>query len=307
MLHFFQTYGLSLGLTGMATFLACRPIVSRILADRQDVSQLTEAARERVLSIRSKSLVYWLFEPLLPIMGRHRLTGKLLNLQRLEQSLRTGAQECTLPTDDYAGLLIARGCVAALVAFLFGNCCLSLPVNWMLTAVVGLATVLFGARAVHQGAENRRWEIRKRLPYVIDLLAMQIHAGSSFRQALGMVAKELREHPLGQELRRTLSECDRGTPLVDALESLNLRVQSEEIKDFVKAIQNGHRRGTELSQTLQNLSTQFLSRRTERLETLAGKLQVNIAFPGFLVMGACLLIIIGPIVLQAIYSNELLK
>jgi pilus assembly protein TadC len=307
MLHFIQTYGLSLGLTGMATFLACRPVVSRVLADRQDVSQLTEAARERVLSMRSKSFVYWLFEPLLPAIGRHPWTGKLLNLQRLEQSLRSSTQEYALPTDDYAGLLIARGGVAALFALLLGNCCLSLPANLMLTAIAGLLTVLLGARAVHQRAENRRREIRKRLPYVIDLLAMQIHAGSSFRQALGMVAKELRDHPLGLELRRTLSECDRGTPLVDALESLNQRVQSEEIKDFVKAIQNGHRRGTEMSQTLQNLSTQFLSRRTERLETLAGKLQVNIAFPGFLVMGACLLIIIGPIVLQAIYGNELLK
>jgi hypothetical protein len=307
MISYLQNYGLSLGLTAAATFLAVRPLIHRILVERQDASQLTEAGRDRVMLMRQKSLVYWLLEPLLPAIGGHSLTGRLLNKTRLEQSLNTAALELTLPVEEYAGLAVARGAMVGLTVFIFGACCLSMPTTLLASVLLGVGTAWFNARAIHKIAENRRQQIRKRLPYVIDLLAMQIHAGSSFRQALSLVSKELRQHPLGQELRRLISECDRGTPLADALENMNQRLLCEEIREFVKAIQNGHRRGTEMSQTLQNLTNQFLNRRTERLEALAGKLQVNIAFPGFLVMGACLLIIIGPIVLQAIFSNDYYK
>lgn len=146
-------------------------------------------------------------------------------------------------------------------------------------------------------------QITRRLPHATDLLAMQLTAGSSFHQAFSLIACELKEHALGEEFSRVIRDISRGMSLDDSLELLQERLPVSDIKEFSNSIQTSQRRGTPLAKTLGNLAEQMRRRRTERAETAAGKAQANITFPGLVIMGACLLILLAPFVLQAIQEN----
>ena len=66
---------------------------------------------------------------------------------------------------------------------------------------------------------------------------------------------------------------------------------------MVFAINKGEELGTPLSAILRDQAEQMRLKRSQRGEKAAAEAQVNIVFPGMVVMIACLLVVIAPIVL----------
>src|SRR5262249_34352121 len=79
------------------------------------------------------------------------------------------------------------------------------------TAVV--STVMTGwllRRRLAARARYRLLRIKRRLPFLLDLLTLLMEAGATFLQALDDAVQQFGDHPVGQEFGRVLTEINMG-------------------------------------------------------------------------------------------------
>ena len=174
------------------------------------------------------------------------------------------------------------------------------PFTSSLIAVVSILAIAavyprMAAASLREQAKSRLRAIKMRLPFVIDLLALMLEAGSTFNDALRTVVRENLNHPLGSELARVERQVLAGRPRCEALSSLYERLGDEDIREIVFAVNKGEELGTPLADILRNQADQLRLKRSQWCEKAAAEAQVKMSFPGLLVMGACILIIMAPI------------
>ncbi|MGP3984247.1 DUF5936 domain-containing protein [Streptomyces sp. KR80] len=96
---------------------------------------------------------------------------------------------------------------------------------------------------------ERKAAIERTLPDFLDVLAVVVSAGLGFRQALDRVSEKYRG-PWADELKITLRQMDMGVSRRDAFEQLRKRNDSEQVAQFVTALQQGEELGAPIVDTL---------------------------------------------------------
>ncbi|NBM20519.1 DUF5936 domain-containing protein [Streptomyces sp. GC420] len=161
------------------------------------------------------------------------------------------------------GLTIDRYAARRAVYGIFGLVCgLSFFANDVpLFGVFALVFGLFAADAlIWQAIRERKDVIERTLPDFLDVLAVVVSAGLGFRQALDRVAEKY-EGPWADELRITLRQMDMGVSRRQAFEELRKRNASEQVSQFVTALQQGEELGAPIADTLIQIATDM--RRTD--------------------------------------------
>ncbi|HEY4266490.1 MAG TPA: type II secretion system F family protein [Micropepsaceae bacterium] len=104
-------------------------------------------------------------------------------------------------------------------------------------------------------SESRQREIRRELPYVLDLLLMVLDSGVSIDQALHHVSQQIgRVSPhTAHMLAQYIADTDDGTPYDKALDRLAQRMAISEGRDFAGLLKQNLFQGGELSQPLRRL------------------------------------------------------
>ncbi|MCC3771581.1 DUF5936 domain-containing protein, partial [Streptomyces sp. UNOC14_S4] len=119
--------------------------------------------------------------------------------------------------------------------------------------IVALLLVAFGLFWIEVGiwaaVRERKDAIDRTLPDFLDVLAVVVSAGLSFRQALDRVSEKY-EGPWADELRITLRQMDMGVSRRQAFEELRARNDSEQVAQFVTALQQGEELGAPIVDTL---------------------------------------------------------
>ncbi|MFD0146079.1 MULTISPECIES: DUF5936 domain-containing protein [unclassified Streptomyces] len=106
----------------------------------------------------------------------------------------------------------------------------------------------------------RKDQIERTLPDFLDVLAVVVSAGLGFRQALERVADQY-EGPWSDELRITLRQMDMGVSRRQAFDELRRRNDSEQVAQFVTALQQGEELGAPIVETLIQIANDM--RRTD--------------------------------------------
>ncbi|MET9653654.1 MULTISPECIES: DUF5936 domain-containing protein [unclassified Streptomyces] len=106
----------------------------------------------------------------------------------------------------------------------------------------------------------RKDQIERTLPDFLDVLAVVVSAGLGFRQALDRVADKY-EGPWADELRITLRQMDMGVSRRQAFDELRRRNDSEQVAQFVTALQQGEELGAPIVETLIQIANDM--RRTD--------------------------------------------
>ncbi|MFH8488326.1 DUF5936 domain-containing protein [Streptomyces longisporoflavus] len=189
------------------------------------------------------------FAPLvLRLMGPKRVDAKR---RRIDMAGNPGG----LTIDRYA----ARRAVYGIFGFVMGLVFLTNG-----SPLFGLLTFGFGLTAadglIWQAVRERREVIDRTLPDFLDVLAVVVSAGLGFRQALDRVAERY-EGPWADELRITLRQMDMGVSRRQAFDELRRRNASEQVSQFVSALQQGEELGSPIADTLIQLATDM--RRTD--------------------------------------------
>ncbi|WP_413758805.1 DUF5936 domain-containing protein [Streptomyces sp. MMBL 11-3] len=189
------------------------------------------------------------FAPLvLRLMGPRRVDAKR---RRIDMAGNPGG----LTLNRYAARRAVYGVFGVLLFLIF------LTNGQLLFAVMALAFGLLAADAlIWQAIRDRKEVIDRTLPDFLDVLAVVVSAGLGFRQALERVADHY-EGPWADELRITLRQMDMGVSRRQAFDELRRRNSSEQVAQFVSALQQGEELGSPIADTLIQLATDM--RRTD--------------------------------------------
>ncbi len=144
--------------------------------------------------------------------------------------------------------------VSGLVAVLTGSL--------VVTLLVGIISIIAGFAIVQFKAGRRLKHFEAQLPDALQLLAGTLRAGYSLPQGLDAVSTEISD-PMGQELRRAITETQLGREMEDALAGIAERLDSADFAWAVMAIGIQREVGGNLSELLMTVSETMIQR--ERL------------------------------------------
>lgn len=164
--------------------------------------------------------------------------------------------------------------------------------------VLALVLVAFGLFWIEVGiwaaVRERKDAIERTLPDFLDVLAVVVSAGLSFRQALDRVAEKY-EGPWADELRITLRQMDMGVSRRHAFEELRKRNDSEQVAQFVTALQQGEELGAPIVETLIAIANDM--RRTDaqnaRRRAARAVPKATLVITTFMVPGTMVLLVAG--------------
>ncbi|GGP53245.1 membrane protein [Streptomyces abikoensis] len=218
----------------------------------------------------------------LRLMGEKRVAAVRRRIDR-------AGNPAGLTVDRYAArraVYGALGSVGALVMLAKGQ-----PLLAVLMVAFGLFWIEVGIRAA---VRERRAAIERTLPDFLDVLAVVVSAGLSFRQALDRVAEHY-EGPWADELRIVLRQLDMGVARRQAFDELRKRNDSEQVAQFVTALQQGEELGTPIADTLIGIAKDM--RRTDaqlaRRRAARAVPKATMVITTFMVPGTVILLIAG--------------
>jgi tight adherence protein C len=140
--------------------------------------------------------------------------------------------------------------------------------------------------------------IERGVPEVVDLVVVSVEAGQGFAQAL-QTAADRTDGPLGDELKLTLQEQRFGLSMDRALENLNMRADTPNMRTFVRGVVQGERLGVSIGQIMRNIAVDMRMRRRQAAEERAQKTTVKILIPVvFFILPPFILILMAPAIMS---------
>jgi tight adherence protein B len=188
-----------------------------------------------------------------------------------------------------------------------------LAVLWALTTsvVFGVVGAVLGffvpALFLSNAKARRKAAFMKQLPDTLQLLAGTLKAGYGILQAIDTVVKEV-EEPTSTEFRRALTEARLGLPLEDSLGDMAERVDSDDFRWVVVAMNIQRQVGGNLAELLETVADTLRGREQVRRQisslSAEGRLSaaILIALP-FVILGY--LILVNPIYLAPLLTTSL--
>jgi len=256
---------------------------------RYDVSRINELRRADAFYRLFQPVVQWLAR-----MNRAVFPDALPAVYREIQA--SGLPRFWLPEEYLGKMELTALCLAPAYVYLFMDW---FGANGWVFAVlaVPLTAWLLRRRLASRAAQRLR-EIKRRMPFLLDLLTLLMEAGSTFLGALKQSVQEFEGHSVAQEFGRVLADMDLGKTRAEAFEAMRDRLADDEITSIIGSILQGEMLGTPLANIFRTQADVLRIRRSQRAETIAGEAGVKMLLPAVLVMAATVLIIVGPFFLN---------
>lgn len=251
----------------------------------------------RINELRRVDRIYRLFQPVIVVLARFNRAVFRDSLPRLQHEI----QAAGLPRFWMAEEYLARiELVALFLVPLFVYCFFDLlgGAGLLVAAMAVLGVGWLLRRLVTRKSRLRLQQIKRRLPFLLDLLTLLMEAGSTFLGALGQAVEEFRGHPVAEEFGRVLIDMNLGKTRNEAFQAMRDRLQDDEITHIIGSIIQGENLGTPLGRIFRTQADVLRVKRTQRAEALAGEAGVNMLLPGILVMISTVLVILGPFLLN---------
>jgi tight adherence protein C len=251
----------------------------------------------RIQELRRADPFYRSFQVLIQFFGRvNRVVfpDRLPAIQR--EILAAGLPRYWLPEEYLAK--------TQLIALLLTPVYVVVAWRWMGAAGIVLAlagtllTVIVLRRRLTHQAHARLVAIKRRMPFLLDLMTLLMEAGATFLGALEQAVAEYRGHPLAQEFGRVLMDMRLGKTRIEAFEAMRDRLQDDEITSILGSMVQAENLGTPLSGVFRTQADVLRLKRYQRAEALAAEAGVKMLLPGVVVMAATVIIILGPFMMN---------
>jgi len=153
-------------------------------------------------------------------------------------------------------------------------------------------------------AKARQHEIRKALPFTLDLISISVEAGMALDGAMQIVM-EKSTGPMADELSLTLREVRLGKGRNEALTDMADRVGVDDLKSFVTAVTYIARLGGSLVDVIRIQAQAMRIKRRQRAEEKAMKTPVKIMIPLVLfIFPSMFIVILGPAFISIMQSMQ---
>ncbi|HEV7935646.1 MAG TPA: type II secretion system F family protein [Actinomadura sp.] len=163
--------------------------------------------------------------------------------RRIDAAGRPGGMTVESYARQTAGYFVMFGSIGLL---------LMLSGQWLLGALCLLGG-LQNEFLLYARMQERQDQVQRSMPDFLDVLAVTVTAGLSFRLALARVAESM-PGPLAEEFMVALRQMELGTSRREAFEDLRSRNSSEAVSQFVTAFLQAEELGAPLSTALKDIS-----------------------------------------------------
>ncbi|EFG47364.1 bacterial type II secretion system domain protein F [Brevibacterium mcbrellneri ATCC 49030] len=176
---------------------------------------------------------------------------------------------------DFTGFMAFKGSVFLLCAA--GGVSIFLVTKAPLILFIFIAIgLLFPDFALIQSGRKRQEAIEDSLPDFLDVLAVTVSAGLSFRSAIAKVT-ERTQGPLADELNTVLHQLNMGETVYDAFSALRKRTTSESLDSFITTLLQAEELGAPLADTLATIALDMRQTTAQRARQKAAKASPKIA------------------------------
>ena len=149
-------------------------------------------------------------------------------------------------------------------------------------------------------ASERKIDIERGLPDVLDMMNMGVSQGLTVPQSLKRISREIAiAHPaLAEELRIVDQQSEVGN-LPQALRNFGQRIDSPEINSFTSLLVQSESTGTSISKALTEYSDSIRASLKERADARANAASFQLLFPvALFLMPSVFLFLLGPAIVQ---------
>jgi len=149
-------------------------------------------------------------------------------------------------------------------------------------------------------ASERKSDIERGLPDVLDMMNMGVSQGLTVPQSLRRISTELvSSHPaLAEELRIVDQQAEIGS-LPVALRNFGQRIESPEVSSLTSLLIQSEATGTSISRALSDYSDSIRASLKERADARANAASFQLLFPvALLLMPSVFLFLLGPAIVQ---------
>lgn len=147
--------------------------------------------------------------------------------------------------------------------------------------------------------KKRQQQVRRAMPFIVDLLALSVEAGLDFVGAIGKVVEKARPSPLVDEFSQVLKEIKIGSSRADAFREMAIRLNMQEVSSFVAILVSADQMGASIGKVLRQQSDQIRSQRFLDGEKEGAKAAQKLMLPAF--------VFILPAIMIAIFTPFLLS
>jgi tight adherence protein C len=203
------------------------------------------------------------------------------------------------------------------VAIFYGSRVVTAVAFWVILGVVGMPLnnpVLYLVLPILLGMilpdiwlklriSQRKENIQLALPDMMDLAVVCVEAGMGLDQSLQRISEELKNaHPdLSEELYIYNLETNAGLPRAQAMRNLASRTNVDDVKSLSGTLIQADRFGTSIAQSLRVFSDTLRTKRRQRAEEKAAKLNIKIIVPLVLfIFPSIFVVVAGPAIIMMI-------
>lgn len=162
----------------------------------------------------------------------------------------------------------------------------------------GVAGWLLPDLVVSSKIRQRKEQVEKSLPDVLDLITVCVEAGLGFDAALVKVVEKSRG-VLADELFQVLQEIRMGKPRREALREMADRVGVDDLSSFVGSVIMAEQLGISIGNVLRSQSKEARQKRRQRVEEAAMKAPVKMLIPMVVfIFPAVFIVLLGPAAIQ---------
>lgn len=207
-------------------------------------------------------------------------------IERARRRLARAGYPDGMTVASYAGRKAAWALLGIVVGAL-----LALNGQLVLAVFMSIAGWFLIDIGLNQEGNRRQAGITRTLPDFLDILAVTISAGSSFRNALYRVAEEL-PGALSSEIMTALRQMELGASRREAFEDLRTRNDADTLNAFVTSLLQAEELGAPLSETLEGIARDMRTERGQRARKQASRAapKISLIVTVIMVPGALILV-----------------
>lgn len=290
----------ALFLVGLAVFLVTRSSMEeenkfKASETLEEADQTKKSSANDFVLKYSRPFFKRYFTPVVTGMrGRQNLKAKY----RRKLANAGLAKELT-PEDFFAfKLFLILGFPLLFIAFRVG-----LSETWPLTLIPILAVVGFFYPNIWLTGRinNRKDEMLRGMPFIVDMLALSVEAGLDFMAAIQKVIEKAPASPLVEEFETMIKETKIGSTRAEGLRQLSWRTDVLAINSFCATLIAADSVGASIGPILKQLSTEMRQKRSADAEKKGATAATKILFPMIMfIMPAVFIAIAGPMLVRFI-------
>lgn len=266
--------------------------------------RVTEVVGAAPVSIRQRELSFPLFQRFIKptLAGLAKVLVRYIpaaGIETLEKRLVEAGRPWNLSARELLAVKYVLAGLGALALMELWKLAGQAAVQSVVMALVGgIAGWLLPDVVVSSKARQRKEQVEKSLPDVLDLITVCVEAGLGFDAALLKVV-EKSKGVLADELLQVLQEIRMGKPRKEALREMADRIAVDDLSNFVGSVIMADQLGISIGNVLRTQAKEARQKRRQRAEEAAMKAPVKMLIPMVVfIFPAVFIVLLGPAAIQ---------